>query len=157
MGKQHVKKRFAVGASVRVIMPGINGVVTQLDDEPTVMGEYWHTIKTKHGERREPGSNLELIPKAISSESASTNTDMQSRLVEYFRGLEKALDEHKQKGTPSGDPVYQKIYEALTGDLATIGVGQDQIEDLAAQCGHGSTLARLEKLRKKPIGFSGGN
>jgi hypothetical protein len=60
------KKRFAVDAEVRVTMPGVNGVVTQLDDEPTVLGEYWHTIKTKHGERREPGCNLQLIPKAQS-------------------------------------------------------------------------------------------
>ena len=120
------------------------------------MGEYWHRIKTERGERRDPGSNLELIPKPIGGEAAPTNTVTKSQLVEYFRNLEKALDEHKQKGTPSGDPVYQKIYEQLTGDLAAIGIGQDQIEALAAQCGHGSTLARLDKLRKKPIGFSSG-
>ena len=80
----------------------------------------------------------------------------QTQLVEYFRSLEKALDEHKQKGTPNGDPVYDKIYEQLAGDLATIGIGRDQIEALAAQCGHGSTVTRLQKLRKKPIGFSAG-
>jgi hypothetical protein len=57
------KKRFAVGAEVRVINPGMNGVVTQADNKPTVLGEYYHTIKTEHGNRREPGCNLELIPK----------------------------------------------------------------------------------------------
>ncbi len=56
------KKRFAVGAEVRVKMPGVNGVVTQFDAVPTVMGEYWHTVRTEHGDRREPGSNLELVP-----------------------------------------------------------------------------------------------
>ncbi len=56
------KKRFAVNAKVRVVTPGIDGIVTQLDDTPTVLWEYWHTIQTEHGERREPGSNLELIP-----------------------------------------------------------------------------------------------
>jgi hypothetical protein len=55
-------KRFAVGAEVRVKMPGVNGIITQLDTSPTVMGEYWHAVRTEHGERREPGSNLELIP-----------------------------------------------------------------------------------------------
>jgi hypothetical protein len=114
------KKRFAVGANVRVVTPGVNGIVTQVDDSPAAMGEYWHRIKTVLGERREPGSNLELIPTAIGGESAPTNTITQGQLVEYFRSLEKALDEHKQKGTPSGDPVYQKMYEHLTGDLATI-------------------------------------
>ncbi len=61
------KNRFAVGAKVLVIMPGETGVVTQLDDEPSMFGEYMHTIKTEHGERQEPGSNLELIPKPVTN------------------------------------------------------------------------------------------
>jgi hypothetical protein len=68
MTKQPAKKRFAVGARVRVVMPGITGIVAQVDDKPTTLAEYWHGIKTEHGERREPGSNLELIPKAIGDE-----------------------------------------------------------------------------------------
>ena len=59
------KKRFAAGAEVRVIMPGMNGVVTHMDDATSVMGEYWHVVRTEHGERREPGSNLELLPKPL--------------------------------------------------------------------------------------------
>lgn len=35
-------------------------------------------------------------------------------------------------------------------------VQKNQIEDLAAQCGHGGTLAQLGKLREKPIGLSSG-
>ena len=46
-----------------MITPGVNGVVIQADDEPRAMGEYWHTIKTERGERKDPGSNLQLIPK----------------------------------------------------------------------------------------------
>jgi hypothetical protein len=57
------RKRFEVGASVRVKMPGVDGMVTEVDDEPTALGEYWHTLQTKHGDRREPGCNLELAPK----------------------------------------------------------------------------------------------
>jgi len=56
------QKRFAVGARVVVKTPGVIGVITQADDEPTTLWEYWHTIKTEHGERREPGCNLELVP-----------------------------------------------------------------------------------------------
>ncbi len=58
------KQRYAVGAQVLVKMPGVVGTVVQVDDVPTVFGEYWHTIRTEHGDRREPGSNLELVPKA---------------------------------------------------------------------------------------------
>lgn len=60
-------KRFAVGTKVRVCNPGIDGVVTQMDAERTVLSEYWHTIETKYGEKREPGCNLELIPEAITN------------------------------------------------------------------------------------------
>jgi hypothetical protein len=56
------KKRFAVGAKVRIMLPGINGVVKQGSDEVGPLGEYWHVIETKSGESKEPGSNLELIP-----------------------------------------------------------------------------------------------
>lgn len=58
------KQRYAVGAQVLVKMPGVVGTVVQVDDVPTVFAEYWHTIRTERGDRREPGSNLELVPKA---------------------------------------------------------------------------------------------
>jgi hypothetical protein len=48
-----------------VRLPGIDGVVIQVDDERTVMSQYMHTVQTKFGERREPGSILELIPPPI--------------------------------------------------------------------------------------------
>ena len=63
------KKRFGLGAQVRIKMPGMNGEVTSLDTEPTVLGEYYHTVKTQYGERRELGCNLELIPKHRSRSS----------------------------------------------------------------------------------------
>lgn len=56
------RRRFKVGAKVRITTPGINGVVKESSDEPGPLGEYWHTIETKSGERKEPGSNIELIP-----------------------------------------------------------------------------------------------
>jgi hypothetical protein len=65
--KSSPKKRFAVGAEVRVKLPGVNGIITQFDTAPTVMGEYWHTVRTEHGERREPVSNLELIPTPVTN------------------------------------------------------------------------------------------
>ncbi len=60
-------KRYSVGTNVRVRNPGIDGVVTQMDDERTIMSEYWHTVMTKYGEKREPGCNLERINAPISN------------------------------------------------------------------------------------------
>lgn len=54
-------RRFAVGASVTVGWGRVHGVVTQMDDHVGSMGEYWHTVKTPHGEDRRAGSELELI------------------------------------------------------------------------------------------------
>jgi len=71
MRRMAAKRRFAVGANIRVKMPGLNGVVIQVDDEPTVLAEYWHTIKLERGAVREPGSNLELIPTPQSNEMRS--------------------------------------------------------------------------------------
>jgi hypothetical protein len=65
------KKRFAVGAHVMVVNPGMLGLVTQADDEPTIFWEYWHTIKTEHGKEGEPGSNLELVPTAMTNSPQS--------------------------------------------------------------------------------------
>ena len=48
-----------------MVMPGIDGIVIQVDEERTVLSQYWHTVQTKFGERREPGSILELIPPPI--------------------------------------------------------------------------------------------
>jgi hypothetical protein len=61
------KKRFAVGAEVVISNPGVLGVITQADDKPTVLWEYWHRIKTDHREYHEPGCNLELVPMPISN------------------------------------------------------------------------------------------
>jgi len=61
------KRRFAVGANVVVRTPGICGVITQVDEQPSVLWEYWHTIRPELGERREPGSNLELVPEPMTN------------------------------------------------------------------------------------------
>jgi hypothetical protein len=66
-------KRFAVGEHVRIINPGIDGVVTQVDDERTFMSQYMHSIDTKYGSRREPGSILELIPPPITSARSTSS------------------------------------------------------------------------------------
>ena len=79
------KNRFAVGARVLVIMPGETGVVTQLDDEPSMFGQYTHTIKTEHGERREPGSNLELVPRAATDSESAAHSPVPSTHIHIER------------------------------------------------------------------------
>jgi hypothetical protein len=74
------RKRFAVGEQVRVKNPGVNGVVIQSDHEPAALAEYWHTIQTEHGERAEPGCNLELVPEpATNSEPVAPRPNRQGR------------------------------------------------------------------------------
>jgi len=50
----------------------------QMDDERTVMSEYWHTVTTNYGERREPGCNLEFIPEPLGGSRNRT-----SKLTEH--------------------------------------------------------------------------
>ncbi len=86
-------KRFAVGAKVRVKVPGVNGVVTQVDDEPTVLSEYWHTIQRGPRERREPGCNLEPVSTTVPNpEAGATNAPVSNdrlflQMREKVRGI----------------------------------------------------------------------
>lgn len=67
------KKRFAVGAKVRIKNPGVNGVVTQANDYPTIWDEYWHKVRTEQGEFHEPGRGLQLsaIPTDLTGKASS--------------------------------------------------------------------------------------
>jgi hypothetical protein len=58
---QTTAKKFEVGAKVQILSPVIIGVVKKVSDELGPLGEYWHTIETRVGDRREPGRNLELF------------------------------------------------------------------------------------------------
>jgi hypothetical protein len=58
------------------------------------------------------------------------------QFLEYLQSLDDALNEHKQKGTVVGDPVYLRIFDQLAGDLRTIGIGRDQIPAYAQEYGH---------------------
>jgi hypothetical protein len=77
--------------------------------------------------------------------------ETQRELVEYFTSLEVALNEHKEKGTPQGDPTYSRLYTQLARDLAQIGIARDELPEAAKICGHLSTFERLEQLMKKPV------
>jgi hypothetical protein len=124
--KPSPKKRFAVGAEVRVTTLGVNGIVTQFDTAPTVMGEYWHTVRTDRGDRREPGSNLELVPVPATNArvqgSPSTVTD--PKLLPPEQGLsllrtqlQQAVEHlrHDDPDTDTWERVTLKIVERTFG------------------------------------------
>jgi hypothetical protein len=67
--KMSPKKRFAVGTRVLVGIAQKPGTIISLADQPSVMGEYVHEVRTEHGEQKALGCDLELVPEAI------TNTD----------------------------------------------------------------------------------
>ena len=69
----------------------------------------------------------------------------------HFRSLDAALDEHKAKGTKTGDPVYAKIFEALAEDVALTGFGRDDVAQAAYHVGQLSTYKRLESLMPKQL------
>jgi hypothetical protein len=77
--------------------------------------------------------------------------ETQRAVVEYFKDLERALNEEKEKGTPQGDPAYSRIYTQLARDIFQIGIGRDELSEAARICGHASTFERLEQLMRKPL------
>ena len=78
--------------------------------------------------------------------------ETQRAVVEYFRDLERALNEQKERGTPKGDPMYSRIYTQLARDIAQIGIARDELPEAARICGQLSTFERLVQLMKKPVG-----
>jgi pyrimidine deaminase RibD-like protein len=113
MKRQPAKKRFAVGAHVRVIMPGVNGVVTFAADSPAAMGEYWHTVKTQRGERRDPGCNLELIPRPIGGEPTPTNVPSVS---DNYQFAKLAVEEARKSVAEADGKPHPKVGAVVVKD-----------------------------------------
>jgi uncharacterized protein (TIGR02391 family) len=133
------KKRFAVGAKVYVTRPGCNGVVLEVAEQREALGEYWHRIQTEHGERREPGCNLSLIPKAqtnveaeprgelmpsrqsqLPSEPPSLKTKQAIELIKrQIIRLEEIIKLHYD------DPMIE-AWESTTGDILDKAFGRPQ-------------------------------
>jgi len=107
------KKRYAVGAKVLVKTPGIVGEVIKSNDAPTVIGEYWHTIKTENGQRDEPGCNLELIPLPLDNSERATSV---SQTIHFYgansRFNQNSTDNSINTVSVSSDRVFTQIREA---------------------------------------------
>lgn len=102
-------------------MPGVEGVVTQLDSSPTVLGEYWHTVRTAHGDRREPGSNIKLVP------IAATNKPREARTPE----MEDLLP--PDKAIPLLQAQLQEEVETLRHDDGAVDTWERVSEAIVAQ------------------------
>jgi hypothetical protein len=72
-------------------------------------------------------------------------------LLDTFRSLDAALDEHKAKGTKPRDPVYALIFDQLAEDVAQTGFGRDDVAQVAYHVGQLSTYKRLESLMPKQL------
>ena len=125
--KRSPKKRFAVGAEVRVKLPGVNGTVIQMDASPTTFGEYWHTVRTQSGDRKEPGSNLELIPAPATNAKPANPSPLASpqgllppnAAISLLRAqLEEPIEDlrHDDPGVDSWERVTLSIVERSFGE-----------------------------------------
>ena len=103
-----------MGANVMVVMPGVVGIVTQVDDEPTVLWEYWHTIKTEHGERREPDSNLELVPTLISDVPPSQSSQNIHLHGDHSRVNVNSIDNSTNVTSESNTVLFARMREQAT-------------------------------------------
>ena len=131
------KRRFAVGASVLVKNPGVKGVVIQIDDEPTVMWEYWHTIKTEDGERKEPGCNLELVPRPISDSEPERSAELAQNI--HFHGDNARLNVNS---TDNSTNIASIANEQLFVQM------QDTARSISNETERNEIVARLHELEK---------
>lgn len=102
-------------------MPGVTGVVTQLDEKPSILGEYQHTVRTDHGDRRELGSNLELIPtpkkNKVSQGPTETHIGNAANIEDYDRKFARlAIDEARKSVSEEDDRVHPKVGAVVVKD-----------------------------------------
>jgi hypothetical protein len=133
-------KRFAVGTKVRITMPGIDGIVILMDDERGAMGEYWHTIETKCGEKRVAGCTLELIPEPITHTKPHNATTYIQNINQHGAG-----NSVSQLGDTHTNVLQIVDMSGLKQEIATIRAAlKAQIDSLEADEVLGS-LASAEK------------
>jgi hypothetical protein len=154
--------RFDVGAQVRVKNPGVNGVVTALDASPTTLGEYWHTILTEHGERREPGCNIELIPAPLTNMNRKTAVSLATNSLllpeQAIPMLHKQLDEpvealrYDHPDVDAWERITLKIVERTFGEHSrnanhfAVTVSYAHASDQEAQKAHQERIASKKGL-----------
>jgi hypothetical protein len=113
VSRNRTQQRYAPGTQVWIPTPGVKGVVTQVDDTPSTAGEYLHTIRTPHGDRREFGINLDLIPEPIGQ------APKRARVTQHIhmhgpnaRVNTNSTDNSVNVATVSNDQVFVKIRDA---------------------------------------------
>ncbi len=132
----NAKKRFAVGARIRVMNPGVTGVVVQADNEPTVIGEYWHKVRTEFGEREEPGSNLELVPTAMTN-SAPGAPKLADAI--YFHGPNARIN---LDSTDNSTNIASVSHDSLFVQI------KEKASSIADETERQDVLTRLDELEK---------
>ena len=118
--KSPQKKRFAVGARVVVGMSNQVGTVLQVDDEPSVMGEYVHVVQTKNGELKAVGCDLELVPtpqtnveSAQPAASASTSSSEEQNDSKFMR---LAIEQARKSISENDNRVHPKVGAVVVKD-----------------------------------------
>ena len=118
--KPIVRRRFAVGAKVRVLNPGISGVVIEAEDEPKQMAEYWHKVECRKQDgaaytRREPGCNLQLVPEPM-GKPRQPEPPRSITVHQYGDGARNYIDspDHSRNysGADAGE-LFQKVREFI--------------------------------------------
>ena len=87
------------------------GTVLHVDDEPSIMGEYVHRVRTKNGELETVGCDLELVPAPQANiESAALSEEQDDRT--YAR---LAIEEAR-KSAPEDKRVHPKVGVVVVKD-----------------------------------------
>ena len=140
------KKRFAKGARVVVGMSRQIGTVLHVDDVPSVMGEYVHVVRTKNGELKAVGCDIELVPAAETNVELTRPTASPEAQDDHNRFMRMAIEEAR-KSVPEDGRVHPKVGVVVVKDgrvLATAHRGE------VPQC-HAEYIALEKKLDEAPL------
>jgi hypothetical protein len=102
--KRPQKNRFAVGARVVVGMSQQVGTVLHVDNEPSIMGEYVHRVRTKNEELETVGCDLELVPAPRTNMESTASSEEQDDRTYARLAIEEAW-----KSAPKDKRVHPKV------------------------------------------------
>jgi hypothetical protein len=86
------------------------GTVLHVDDEPSIMGEYVHRVRTKNGELETVGCDLELVP------PLQTNMESIAPSEEQDRTYARLSIDEARKSVPEDERVHPRVGVVVVKD-----------------------------------------
>lgn len=120
--------------------------VLHVDDEPNVVGEYVHTVRTKDGDLKMVGCDLELVPTPETNLASNAESDPRPER-QNDRTFERLAIEEARKSVPEDDRVHPSVGVVVVKDGEVLALAH---RGEIPKC-HAEYIALEKKLADVPL------